>query len=402
MKKACRLLLFLCFYVFIFSYFPFFDLPIAYAYPSVYRTGTTFYNPSYTYDGYTLYTPQNPFPEVSAAVVLIDMDGNIVHTWEHPINRIGYAEPLDNGNILAFGYDPEQRAFPTILSEIDWDGNVVWEVSYDMLTERWIHHDFERLANGNTLILCSKQATIPSISPDEIYDDHIIEVNPAGDIIWSWYTSDHYDELGFTPESKQMISDHAGDWSHSNTVSSIPANSLGDSRFAEGNLIVSQRHTNIIFIIDKNTGDIVWKVGPDDNLTIGQHDTKMIEQGLAGAGNMIVFDNGGIAGYPEQARLYSRVVEIDPLTKAIVRQYDASTSGLEKYTFLSGFISGAQRLPNGNTFICEGETGRLFEITPNGKITWEYINPYWATIQLEGIKSREVYRAWRVGPTWPN
>ena len=125
---------------------------------------------------------------------------------------------------------------------------------------------------------------------------------------------------------------------------------------------MSHRRTNIVFIIDKDSGQIVWKIGPDDNLTIGQHDARMIEEGLSGAGNILVFDNGGTAGYPEQFRLYSRVVEIDPVSTEVVWEYDATKSGLAFGTFFSAFISGAQRLPNGNTLIDEGLNGRFFEL----------------------------------------
>ncbi|WNH07748.1 hypothetical protein [Thalassobellus suaedae] len=48
----------------------------------------------------------------------------------------------------------------------------------------------------------------------------------------------------------------------------------------------------------------------------------------------------------------------------------------DKYSFYSPFISGAQRLKNGNTLITSGVTGRLFEVTPDKKIVWEYWNPY--------------------------
>jgi hypothetical protein len=43
--------------------------------------------------------------------------------------------------------------------------------------------------------------------------------------------------------------------------------------------------------------------------------------------------------------------------------------------FFSSEISGAQRLPNGNTLICAGVIGHLFEVTPAGEVVWQYVNP---------------------------
>jgi hypothetical protein len=105
----------------------------------------------------------------------------------------------------------------------------------------------------------------------------------------------------------------------------------------------------------------------------------MIASGLPGAGNVLVFDNQGGAGYPPAAvGIYagSRILEIDPVTEEIVWQYTAEDSGLPPWTFFSSFVSNAQRLPNGNTLITEGMQGRLFQVTPSGEVVWEYHSPF--------------------------
>jgi len=365
------------------------------AFPTVYPTGTTIYKPGKTFEGYTIYSKyiKGAEPEENQ-ILLINMQGNIVHYWENKDIRLGYAEPLSNGNLLSLAENQSQL---TGLVELDWNGHVVWEYFFD---SRRVHHDFERLENGNTLVLCAKSRNVPEISPKPVVDDHIIEVNPGGEIVWEWYTSEHFDEFEFSAEAKRLIAIHDSDWSHTNSIQSLPDNSIGDPRFQKGNILVSQRHTNIIFIIDKDSGQIVWKIGPDDNLTIGQHNAQMIEEGLRGAGNILVFDNGGIAGYPQKFRLYSRVVEIDPVSKEVVWRYTALKSGLSRGTFFSTFRAGVQRLPNGNTLIDEAMNGRFFEITRKGEIVWEYINPYFGN--LENKEANTIYRIWRVPLDWPS
>ena len=70
----------------------------------------------------------------------------------------------------------------------------------------------------------------------------------------------------------------------------------------------------------------------------------------------------------------------------------------KKSDFYSFFISGAQRLPNGNTLICEGSNGRIFEVTPAGEIVWEYINPF--PNLTPKIPNATIFRAAKVAETW--
>ena len=186
------------------------------------------------------------------------------------------------------------------------------------------------------------------------------------------------------------------------------------------NVIWCAREANIAAIIDKRTGAIVWRLGPNYDESpelrrlgwiIGLHHAHMIPQGLPGAGNILIFDNGGWAGYgsPNPSapmgfrnalRDYSRVLEIDPVTLKVVWQYTPIEAGLtfpvDANRFYSPFISSAQRLPNGNTLITEGSGGRLIEVTAEHEIVWEYLSPYWGTMMPINM----IYRAYRVPYAW--
>ena len=186
------------------------------------------------------------------------------------------------------------------------------------------------------------------------------------------------------------------------------------------NIIVDGREANIIFIISKATGKIVWKLGPDyDNSPeakaigwiIGQHHCHMVPRGLPGEGNILIFDNGGWGGYDvpnpgsptgvkAALRDHSRVLEIDPVAMKIVWQYTPTEAGflapMDCNRFYSPFISGMQRLPNGNTLITEGSDGRVFEVTKDHELVWEFISPYWG----QKLPMNMVYRAYRVPYEW--
>jgi Arylsulfotransferase (ASST) len=86
---------------------------------------------------------------------------------------------------------------------------------------------------------------------------------------------------------------------------------------------------------------------------------------------------------------FSRVIEVEPATKQIVWEYREKR---ESY-FFSPRISNAQRLANGNTLICEGDFGRLFEVTEDGEVVWEYVNPYFGG--PSNAQHNRVFRAYR-------
>jgi len=308
------------------------------------------------------------------------------------------------------------------------------------------HHDYQREGNpvgyftpgmtplvdrGNTLILCHKNLTNPRISDKLLVDDTIIEVTWDGKVIWEWVCSEHFDEMGFNEEAKNTMARNpgmkpagggVGDWMHMNSMSTLGPNRWfdgGDERFKPDNIIWDGRQTNIIAITDRKTGKIVWQLGPDFTATpalrnigqiIGQHHAHLIPRGLPGEGNILVFDNGGYAGYgapnpgsptgiDNARRDYSRVLELDPTTLEIVWQYPPRREGFMNpafNTFYSSFVSSAQRLPSGNTLITEGQDGRIFEITAEHELVWEYLSPY--TNRM--LKINLLYRAYRIPYEW--
>ena len=329
------------------------------------------------------------------------MEGNETHSWKSSINgrKIGsLGKPLENGHVLTFLVDsnPLDPTLPdVVLVELDWEGNIVWQYHESGF---YLHHDFQRLSNGNTLLLAEVPKSVPAISGQEILDDVIREVDKDGNIVWEWSTAEHFDELELSDEAKQIIAEGKlyGGKSifHTNSIQKIPHNKNEKSslQFSFGNILVSQRNTNIVFVIDRQSGHIVWRLKE----TIGQHHVKMIPRNLVDSGNIMLFDNGGRAGYPSEWRLFSNVRIFNPLTARQVWGYNAAQSGKPMRTFFSPYISGAQRLANGNTLITEGDWGRIFEITPEKDVVWEYVSPYTGKNDQNGI-----YRAYRVELTWP-
>jgi hypothetical protein len=366
------------------------------------------------------------------------MNGNEVHEWRH----LGFPSEMLDPKVIAgkLGHVLVQlkgQGFNNkTIAELDWDGNVVWqwgEKAPGGAANQ--NHDWHRLANGNTLLIASLVHPVPGFAAPRVTDQVIYEVSPAGDIVWKWVVSEHLGEFGFSTQALAMIrkgfatdAPAPGGFLTVNNMKVLGFNrwfESGDARFNPDNIMIDAREGNFIAIIDKKTGKIVWRLGPDypgnrespsrrlfnievprpvDQIS-GQHDAHLIPEGLPGAGNLLTFDNQGAAGFPPaylNVFVGSRVLEIDPIKKEIVWQYTGEDSDRAMWTFHSSFISSARRLPNGNTLICEGMDGRLFQVTPKGAIVWEYVNPHFRRLSLGGrqVLFNLVYRAQPVPYDW--
>ena len=370
---------------------------------------------------------------------------------------------LENGNLLLLEYDDPRR-----VREVDRNGNTLWECAQDNL-----HHDFLKMPNGNVLLLSRQYKTAKEviaaganpefIGPNGLRAPHIVEARITGpascEIVWEWSAWDHliqdFDSskanYGVVAEHPELIdlnfylselpdSISTWDWIHSNGIDYNPE---------LDQIILSPRHFSEVWIIDHSTttteaaghsggksgkgGDLLYRWGnprayragtPDDQQLFWQHNIQWIAPGLPGVGNILIFNNG--FGPPDFRRGYSSIDEIAPPVDGVnyrlnpglayppvkpVWVYTAPTPS----DFFSYKISGMQRLPNGNTFICDGVHGTLFEVTPAGKTVWKYINPVTGNGPLrqgesvpfesvpfyEGEQVNQVYRAYRYAPDYP-
>jgi hypothetical protein len=120
-----------------------------------------------------------------------------------------------------------------------------------------------------------------------------------------------------------------------------------------------------------------------DQKLFSQHNAHWIPKGLPGAGHVLVFNNGGRRPGGDYSSVDELVLPVEESGRYFRKAGAAfgpdqpvwSYSAPRKADFYSFFISGAQRLPNGNTLICAGALGTFFEVTPEKEIVWKYKNP---------------------------
>jgi hypothetical protein len=290
----------------------------------------TLYQPEKCFNGYTLMLFRRRVP------ILIDMNGRLVHAWPD-VRAIGRYRLNEDGSLAVHGVD-------NYIKEYDWDGRLNW---YFRAADEndFPHHDFTRLHNGNYLILMREE-------PGGF--DYLLEVDRERRIVWEWRITDHLDKLPpYDPDSH--------DPTHANSIQELPPNphfEKGDRRFRPGNILVSARNLECIFIIDRYSGKIVWQY--EDGLDY-QHEALMIPKGEVGAGQITLFNNG----YNDYRR-YRRswVVAIDPQGGDWLWEF--STDG-----FFSSVAGTAQPLPNGSFLVGSSEGGRLFEVTLDKEIVWQ-------------------------------
>ena len=317
----------------------------------------------------------------TASVILINNNGTILHRWNIDATR---ARLLPNGNLLVvhgskWGLDVEPwRSMRPTVTEYTWNGDVVWSHTMPDIA----HHDIQRLDNGNSLF--PYRVIVPANDKKSIIDrnrrlskirsDSIIEVNSEGETVWEWKAHEHLDlnECGrhACPSFKGSgAAKRSSDWTHINTTSIIPENKWydkGDSRFKPGNILTLPRNWWTVLLIDKDTKQEVWRYTGDYKGGLsGGHEAHMIEKGLPGAGNILIFDNGRVHHAEE-----SYVLEVNPSTMKLEWVYDVGKQ------FFSKSAGSMQRFRNGNTLISEDVAGRILEVNKNKEIVWEVNTPF--------------------------
>lgn len=397
---------------------------------NVVQTIGLFTNNSRAFEGYTLVAPKH-----YTNTYLINNAGQIVNRWTSRYEPGQSAYLLTNGNLLRCAFVKSGALTGGgeggRLEEYDWDGNLVWE--FDYATAAYMsHHDITPLPNGKVLLLVVEKKSYaevlaagfnPSLLHPDVagngymLPDSVIEVQPTrpsgGNIVWAWHVWDHLiQNYDATKNNYGAVADHpelinvngwveAGAaimpfWNHMNSIAYNPE---------LDQIVLSVRGSSELWVIDHGTataqaathtggrrgkgGDLLYRWGNPVNYGRGtaanqmlfdQHDAQWIDPDSPGAGNFLIFNNG-------LGRNYSTVDEIIPplLTNGLYSIVSGAAYGPTALTWTyaatppssmySEAISGAQRLPNGNTLMCDGVHGILSEVTSAAEIVWRYVCP---------------------------
>lgn len=391
--------------------------------PESNNLGTLLNDPK-AYDGYTLFT-------IYKATYLIDNCGRVINQWLSTYDRGGAFCLLEDGSLLRAGkiINPglPYGGIGGVIEKFNWQGDLIWSYVYSSPSYSQ-HHGLVPLPNGNILFLSAHKKTRDEailagrnpehLPEDGLYDERIIEIEPSGSnggtIVWEWSTWDHlvqdYDNTkfnyGVVSENPQLLDiNYQGspnkdtDWLHFNSI---------QYHVDLDQIIISSQKLSEIYIIDHSTtteeakfdnggnsgmgGAIMYRWGnpeayhhgtPADRKLFGQHNAHWIPNDHPDGGKIMLFNNGlgrktdyssvDIIDTPKEGTFNYRNNPGEPYgPEAPDWSYSHPD---DPVMFYSKILSSAQRLPNGNTLICEGTKGTFFEINEDQEIVWKYVNP---------------------------
>lgn len=352
--------------------------------------GTSLFERTGVYDGFVLLAPyfsENNFTG-GGVVHLLATSGKIAHTWKtkHPV-LISYLQP--DGNIFAAMTPPITLSdFPSggstgLIQELDWDGNVLWEYA-----DREMTHDFEVMPEKKIAYIRWNKAPDSFArnvrggmagATTSVWTNELVIVNREKKIEWTWRPEDHLDPSKFIVSPLVPRSD----WAHVNSIRYTEINPVTQKPA----FLISVRHLSKVMIVEIETGAVVWMT-PDNTIAL-QHDATFTPQNT-----VLIFDNGLFRNIAKPF-LFSGVGEVDPITNTLVWSWSGGKTPVEKAQFNSHFMSGAERLPNGNTFIIASAANTLLEVTKQGDIVWKYTSDW----RDEEGRMRIIFKARKYNPT---
>ncbi|MCP4662486.1 MAG: hypothetical protein GY856_44380 [bacterium] len=331
--------------------------------PNSQDRGVLIDNPEKTFRGLSFYGSQT-----QNKAYLIDMEGIVLHEWSRATRIWDHVSLLPNGDVIVLIENE-------MLFRLDSRSRHLWTYK-----ER-VHHDLSVNDEGRIFVLTREVGTIPRIhSTRSTLADAVIILSADGiemdrisilDVILrSPYAS-------LLPSVSHLRPDEEAhlqlDILHTNHIEVFDGSLAHRSPlFAKNNILFSSMVLNAIAIIGYEERALLWLWGP--NNMVGVHHPSLLENG-----NILLFSNG---------REKSRILEIDPLTNAVVWVYESED-------FYSRTRGSCQRLPNGNTLITESDKGYILEVTHDGEIVWKFANP---DVNAHGERAA-VWRMTRFQPT---
>jgi len=329
---------------------------------------------------------------------LVSKNGETLKSWNFDSRLGNDLELLDDGSLIGL-FKPENVSFSFggyggILKKFDDNGNLLFEYELNTIKEL-LHHDFEVLPNGNILLMVWESFSVEEAiamgydSERTIYLEKIIELNPElQTIVWEWRSSDHLiqdfnpeaSNFGIVSNSPQKIDlnyfeEENGDLMHANGIFYDSANDV---------IYLSVNFYGEVWVIPHkydsettrgNLGDLIYRFGNPSTydstegtrLFYNNHHPTLVTLDSDTEGRFLIYMNGS---KDEQSEIYEFILpSFNPDPQNWVSPEITWTFTDENLFF--GKISGALRLPNGNTLICEGDYG-YWEVTRSKEIVWKY------------------------------
>ena len=364
------------------------------------------YHPDQMQEGYILVNDAS-----SNRVYLMDKpESNILREWHLPEGIGNDAVLLENGNLLVALMDEDPAfqfgGYGGRLAIIGPEGKILWDFTYSD-QDNLSHHDIEMLPNGNILFLAwerKKGLELKKVGytggDEELFIEKILEIDPSNnEIVWQWNSWDHLiqDEIqdlanfgsvsGHPYKININYKDEYEEGSHNGDIMHANAIEYDEERDV---IYLSVNYYSEVWVIDHSTttsearsetggnsgkgGDLIYRFGNPDayespagnRMFYHNHNPTLVPD----TNRILVFSNGIPA-----VDNHSIVYELE-LPAAFDLKSDLNNElniywNFDHEDLFSAKVSGAHRLPNGNTLITEGTSG-FWEVTNNKEIVWKF------------------------------
>lgn len=324
--------------------------------------------------GVNLVTGIGPNDQITAQI--LDMQGEVIHEWpidwfniwpdngqldygqstpqSRPGTEVHGAAVMENGDLVfLFSYLGVVRMAP--------DGSVVWKVPCQAHHSVYVHDDGNIWVGSRKKRNENQQAT-PFFS--EHFEDTVLKISPEGKILDEFSVFDLLRDnnlegmlyVGSRSNEEPVV---RGDLLHLNDVEFFPS-TLAPDFFQPGDVMLSLRNINTIIVVKLETQKVKFLCA---GAFVRQHDPDFIN-----GRTISVYDNNNVGRIEHGVQ--SRILKIDAPTNEVEVVFEGNSD----VPFFSNIMGKHQWLPNGNLLVTESMQGRAIELTPEGKLAWEYIN----------------------------
>jgi len=273
------------------------------------------------------------------------------------------------------------------------DGRLLWHKPGD------VHHDVSFSEDEKEIFVISDERE--TIDGRKVGVEKILGYSRGGDEIFRWSSEELHDRVRQMFSDKDLYFQDPGsdDYhvTHFNSVQVLPANDLEATypAFRRGNILVNCYHFAFVFILDRQTHQIVWSHRFSKHIWLGAHAVRMEKNG-----NLLYFLNNA-GKYPHY---HSEIQIYDPRQDKVIWSYKGDPPG----TFVIDRHGSVERMENGNLLVTHFTTGgSAFEITPEGRLVWEWVYPAkqdngmaWPIYRLNRVSRQRVDRVIREWKTF--
>jgi Arylsulfotransferase (ASST) len=298
--------------------------------------------------------------------VAVDRSGRPV--WYMPYDSSAYLKAPEYRNLQmtpggSFTFLKGDQCY-----EKDRTGTTLWGAPNDGAVSggaaEQYHHDFEKRPDGSYMACSYQYVNMPCFFDTSlacrVRYNTVIQYK-EGIAAWQWNEKDYVSKEALFRLSGPGVTDIAG--THMNGFSFNDKNNTA---------VFSFRNNNTLFWINRQNGEVLYRLAGDDTLSggirfAGQHSPVLLENG-----DLLLYNNNAAAGKSLLPQFPKILLLGAPAgNKPAVKKWEYECKMNEHPEGWAGKEGYAGKLPNGNVLVCIGGGNKFFEVTRSKKIVWE-------------------------------